>query len=229
MVVRRGDHPLGDPVPDRAERDVVVPAGDATAEAVAPVMRNIVTPPFRLVKYFFMTTSSRTRVLDGALELLRNGGTISLESAARQVGLSKPGVMYHFPTKEALMLALVDRVMDGWDEQMARRLPAPAEQAPARERLRAYLDWCLSGEVDETDLVMLTDPKLRGTLKERWAARLTPWLALPEDLPAECRGRLLAVRLIADGVWFADAADVLALDADERVRVRAVADALLAD
>jgi AcrR family transcriptional regulator len=174
-----------------------------------------------------MSTSSRDRILDGALELLRAGGTVSLESAARHVGLSKPGVMYHFPTKQALMLALVDRVMDGWDAQMARRLSAPAEQASARERLRAYLDWCLSGEVDEADLVMLTDPRLRGTLKERWAARMTPWLELPGDLPAERRGPLLAVRLIADGAWFADATDVLALGPDERARVRAVADALL--
>lgn len=176
-----------------------------------------------------MSNSSYDRILDGALELLRSGGTISLESAARHVGLSKPGVMYHFRTKQALMLALVDRVMDGWEQQMARRLPAPAEQVPARERLRAYLDWCLSGEFDETDLVMLTDPRLRGTLQERWSARVRPWVALPEDLPAEHRGPLVAVRLIADGAWFADASGVLALDPDERARVRAVADALLAD
>ncbi|MFI7481406.1 TetR/AcrR family transcriptional regulator [Kocuria sp. M1R5S2] len=176
-----------------------------------------------------MSTSSRDRILDGALELLRAGGTISLESAARHVGLSKPGVMYHFRTKEALMLALVDRVMDGWEQEMARRLPARAEEVPARERLRAYLDWCLSGEFDEADLVMLTDPRLRGELKERWAARVAPWVALPEDVPAEHRGPLVAVRLIADGAWFADASGVLALDPDERARVRAVADDLLAD
>ncbi|MFF0989184.1 TetR/AcrR family transcriptional regulator [Kocuria nitroreducens] len=175
-----------------------------------------------------MSTSSRDRILDGALELLRAGGTISLESAARHVGLSKPGVMYHFRSKEALMLALVDRVMDGWEDQMTHRLPAPAERVPARERLRAYLDWCLSGEVDEADLVMLTDPRLRGTLKERWIARVTPWVSLPEDLPPEQRGPLLTVRLIADGAWFAGASGILALDPDERARVRAVADALLA-
>lgn len=191
-------------------------------------MGNIVTPANRLVKSFVMSTSSRARILDGSLELLRSGGTVSLESAARCVGLSKPGVMYHFPTKEALMLALVDRILDGWGEQMARRLSAPAEQVPARERLRAYLDWCLSGEVDEADLVMLTDPRLRGTLKERWAARVRPWVALPEDLPPEHRGPLLAVRLIADGAWFADSSGILVLDPGERARVRAVAETLLA-
>lgn len=175
-----------------------------------------------------MNSSSHDRILGGALELLRAGGTVTLESTARRVGLSKPGVMYHFRTKEALMLALVDRVMDGWDVQMARRLPGPPEQVPAEERLRAYLDWCLSGEVDETDLVMLTDQRLRATLKERWVARMTPWVDLPEDLAVERRSRLLAVRLLADGVWFADAAGVFVPGPQERARVRAVADELLA-
>lgn len=175
-----------------------------------------------------MNAPTRDRILDAALELVRSGGTVSLESTARRVGLSKPGVMYHFRTKEALMLALVDRVLDGWDAEMARRLSAPAEQVPAEERIRAYLDWCLSGEVDETDLVMLTDQRLRATLKKHWAERIAPWVDLPEDLPVERRTRLLAVRLLADGVWFADAADVFAPGPEERARVRAVADELLA-
>ena len=54
-------------------------------------------------------------------------------------------------------------------------------------------------------------------------------MTLPEHLSAERRSRLLAVRLIADGVWFADAAGVFAPDSEERARVRAVAGALLED
>lgn len=174
-----------------------------------------------------MSNASRALILDGALETLRAGGTVSLESAARRAGLSKPGVMHHFRTKEALMLALVDRVMDGWEEQMTRRLPGPAQSAPVAHRLRAYLDWCLSGQIDEADLVMLTDPRLREPLKARWAERMRPWIALPEDMAPERRARLLAVRLIADGAWFADATVVLGLAPDERARVRALAEDLL--
>ena len=40
-------------------------------------------------------------------------------------------------------------------------------------------------------------------------------------------GSYLAERLLADGVWFADAAGVFAPDPQERARVRAVADELL--
>ncbi|NUL44311.1 hypothetical protein F7P69_03760 [Cellulosimicrobium funkei] len=52
---------------------------------------------------------------------------------------------------------------------------------------------------------------------------------MPKDLSAERQSRLLTVRLIADGVWFADAAGVFAPDQEERVRIRAVAEALLVE
>ncbi len=69
-------------------------------------------------------TNARHRILDGALELLRaeGGGTITLDATAKQVGLTKPGLMYHFPTKEALMLAVVDHVAERWEALLQQRL-----------------------------------------------------------------------------------------------------------
>ena len=70
---------------------------------------------------------------------------MSLDSVARSVGLTKPGVMYHFPTKEALMLALVDSVLDRWEEALIARLGSSPTEAVASARIGAYLDWSLSG------------------------------------------------------------------------------------
>ena len=133
-----------------------------------------------------MTT--RDAILSGALELLNSGGTVSLESAARHVGLSKPGVMHHFRTKEALMLALVDRVAEGWNLELSRRLGSPVEDAPVALRLRTYLEWCLTGDFDEADLVMLSDPRLRQPLLARWVERMAMWVEVPEDLPPGAAG-----------------------------------------
>ncbi|GAB3996126.1 hypothetical protein GCM10029992_15240 [Glycomyces albus] len=70
--------------------------------------------------------SSRTQILEGALDLLREGEAVSLESAARRANLTKPGVMYHFPTKEALMLALLDWVVDCWERDLNAQLEVPS-------------------------------------------------------------------------------------------------------
>lgn len=173
--------------------------------------------------------STRERALEGALALTRAGRSISLDATAAESGLSKPGLMHHFRTKEALMLALVDRVVDHWERELAARLPVPVEQADVGRRLRAYVDWTLSGHFDESDLVMLCDPRLRRPLLDRWTERMSPWLALPARLPLERRARFHAARMLADGAWFADATSTFPLADDERAHVRSIALDLLED
>src|SRR5699024_9792163 len=53
-----------------------------------------------------MAESARERILTAAKTLAEShdsvqGVTISLESVALQAGITKPGLMYHFPSKEA--------------------------------------------------------------------------------------------------------------------------------
>lgn len=165
--------------------------------------------------------------MESALDVLRNGGTVSLESAARAAGLTKPGLMYHFPTKEALIAAMIDHLIDGHERQLVALLPGSKDEPTTAERLVAYLDWSLNSDHDAADLVMLSDPKLRERMIVRWAERLRVWIEVPRELPPERRARLHAIRFVADGCWFADATDILPLAADERPAVLAAALELL--
>jgi AcrR family transcriptional regulator len=171
--------------------------------------------------------SSKEQILDGALAMLNTGATVSLESAARQAGLTKPGVMYHFPTKEALMVALLDRVVDGWERDLAARVPKRVEEASPAERMRAYLDWALDCAVEPSDLVVFADPRLREQLTKRWIERMRPWLEIPADLPPDEQARLTAVRLIAEGTWFAEAMCAFPPEGESRDRLRRIATDLL--
>jgi AcrR family transcriptional regulator len=173
--------------------------------------------------------NSREKILDGALALLREGGTVSLESAAQRAELTKPGLMHHFRTKQALMIALVDHVVDRWERELANRVAGPVADASPRERMLAYLDWSLSGDFDTADLVMLADPRLRAELTARWEQRMAPWIGARADLPAATRARLTAVRLLADGGWLADASNCFPIPDDERDQLRAIAQRLLED
>ncbi|WP_063890833.1 TetR/AcrR family transcriptional regulator [Sciscionella sediminilitoris] len=174
-------------------------------------------------------SETRTEILDGALELLSSDGTVSLDSAAQRAGLTKAGLMHYFPTKQALMLALVDHVVDRWEQRLAGFLSGPPTEATARERVLAYLDWTLSTSFDCADLIMLADPRLRSELTARWRDRLGPWInpAADTTLSAAARARLSAVRMLADGVWLADATEVFPLAAEETGHVRAAALRLL--
>lgn len=162
-------------------------------------------------------------ILSSALALVRAGDAVSLESAAKAAGLTKPGLMYHFRTKEALMIALVDRVADAWFEEMESRLSTPREDASPLDRVAIYLETVLDKDADPADIVMLTDPRLREVLIARWADRIAPWFDGIDNLPIEKRGLLSAVRLMADGVWFGKATGTHVPDNSERSTILASA------
>ena len=172
--------------------------------------------------------SSRDRILDAAMSRVREGRSLSLESVARAAELTKPGLMYHFPTKEALMSALVDHTIDGYERELGARLPHNGAST-VEQRLAAYIDWAFTAEIDQCDLVMFSDPRLRDQLTARWSERLRVWVEVPVDLPPARRARLHAARLMADGSWFADASGVLPLTPAERQQVAALARELLED
>lgn len=167
--------------------------------------------------------SQRTVILDAGLSFLREGGAISLDSVARAAGVTKPGLMYHFATKEALMSALVEHRLDDCERELAGLVPEPAGRTSVKERLAAYVRWAVDYEHDAADLLMLTDPRLRERMTKRWSERLRPWLEIPASVPEVDRARLTAVRLVADGCWFADVTGILPVPARDRAALLAAA------
>ncbi len=172
--------------------------------------------------------SARAGVLASTLALARTGASVSLVSAARAEGITKAGLMYHFPTKEALMTAVVDHLLDGYERDLAARLTTTNSNVPTiSERLAAYVDWACDGPFDYGDLVMLTDPRLREPLTERWNSRMGAWVDVPETLPADQRARLHGVRLLADGIWLNTAGNGIALSDEDTDAIRALAHHLI--
>ncbi len=170
----------------------------------------------RVLRKSFMTEqrrSSRSKILEGALDLIRNNQSVSLDSAAAAAGLTKPGLMYYYPSKAALMRAIVDHLLDFYEGRVAKTVPSPDEASP-EERLIAYARWMMDGS-DRADLVVFSDPRLTEELAARWSARMRPWVEVPADLPAERRARLLTLRAAAEGVWFANASGIHPYNAEE--------------
>ncbi|WP_114948026.1 TetR/AcrR family transcriptional regulator [Microvirga calopogonii] len=58
--------------------------------------------------------SSREKILDAAAELVSEigSGRLTLEAVAERAGLSKGGLLYNFPTKDALLQAMIQRLVD---------------------------------------------------------------------------------------------------------------------
>ena len=94
-------------------------------------------------------TDARTRILDAAEAMVRARGVsgLTLDAAAREAGVSKGGLLYHFASKEALLSAMLKRlagfVAEDFVLAMERLPPGPGRAA------RAMLAWGL--EVSEAE------------------------------------------------------------------------------
>jgi AcrR family transcriptional regulator len=81
--------------------------------------------------------SSRERILDAAAELVTEVGSghLTLDAVAERAGLSKGGLLYNFPSKDALLQGMLERLIA---EVTARRASLRASRKDARN-LEAWL------------------------------------------------------------------------------------------
>jgi AcrR family transcriptional regulator len=88
-------------------------------------------------------SSSRERILDAAAELVRELGAarLTLDAVAERAELSKGGLLYNFPTKEALLQGMLERIIE-----VARVEKENASREFAGQRnveARAYIETAL--------------------------------------------------------------------------------------
>lgn len=159
-----------------------------------------------------MSTDTSTRILRAARELAEEnvdvqGVTISLESVAQRVGLTKPGLMYHFPTKEALMIGLVGHAAARWAELLREHTGSGPEELSPFTRYRAYVSVATSAEVSRADYWTFSEALYHPTLTQAWHRHLGPWFDA-DTLPTSLRTLLTAARFCGDGAWMSEATGV---------------------
>jgi AcrR family transcriptional regulator len=110
--------------------------------------------------------SFKEAMLDAAEEIVVESGAahLTLDAVAERSGVSKGGLMYHFPTKDALLTAMMQRMMDVLDEY--------------RQKARATL----SGEDKENHLLVeiLSGQLMSGKFTRLSAALLAVGANRPE-------------------------------------------------
>ncbi len=158
-----------------------------------------------------------------AQDLMKNGDTVSLDSVARKIGLTKAGLAHHFPTKKALMINLVDDVAERWKEMLEKASTEPTPEG----RMMTYLNYALSDEIDSSDFAFMADYKLKDDLYARWAELIDNWFNFNNIVDVDRKNALLIVRLIADGAWFDRGLGMLTTSEDERKSILSISERIL--
>lgn len=164
----------------------------------------------------------RDKLLDAAAELILSRGaqSLTLDAVAAEAGVSKGGLLYHFPSKKALVAGMMDRLVGEFD----RALDEAGDQPGAV--LRAYLDATVGpdpaacGEAGDRVTAaalaaMLVDPDGLAPLRERYRE----WQRRVVDGPID-QDLATLVRLTVDGWWIARLLDLAPPADDSHHRIR---------
>lgn len=144
----------------------------------------------------------RAQLLDCTIALAKQKGfgAVTTEAVARAAGVTKGGLFHHFPNKQALIDAALDRLNEEFLRMIEREMES--DPIPYGRFTRAYLRlsfYCGREDPGWTMvwLSIMTDPAMRIL----WADKLQQaLLRLHRQDSAE---DLAIARLAADGIWMA--------------------------
>ena len=80
-----------------------------------------------------MRTSKKSQLIQAALEIIdkKSLDALTYESLAKASGMSKSGLLYHFPSRTALLLALNEHLASSWRASLLEAAGAPPEELSA--------------------------------------------------------------------------------------------------
>ena len=147
--------------------------------------------------------TTRQSIIEAARRIVQRDGVarLTIEAVAREAGYSKGGVLYHFPTKDALIEGMITSFLEAFERDLSSAL---AQEEGPGSWLRAYIRSCQSEEIEVETIngliaAIATNPHLLEPMRQHYRT----WQACVESdgLPLALATTL---RLAMDGLWFAD-------------------------
>lgn len=168
-------------------------------------------------------TDTKRQIVEAAGRVVLDQGVagLTLEAVAREAGLSKGGLLYHYGSKEALLGAMVERLIGVTEDRIATSREA---DTGAGSWTRGYLRACAVDDPPKGDaegrlgVAVLAAGAIDPGLLERLRQRQDTWrerLCGDGIDPATAQ----VVRLAADGLWMNDVFGLPVLDSEERAAV----------
>lgn len=121
------------------------------------------------------SNSKRSLILAAASTVVRNSGIekLTLEAVAAEAGVSKGGLLHHFPNKDALIQSMVSGITSGFSADVQKR--AAQDTREQGKWSRAYLQSTVEADQDGQDMnvalnaALFTNGVLLDELREQYS------------------------------------------------------------
>lgn len=121
--------------------------------------------------------SNRESILEAAEAVVSSvgGAHLSLEAVAERAGISKGGLLYHFPNKESLLVAMVERCSRRFkamrDESMPEGQAEPWQRVHAEMEVLTKLEYQDDRVASAMLAAMANQPELMAPIRNDMLAR----------------------------------------------------------
>lgn len=153
-------------------------------------------------------TSRKEEILASAASVVmdRGGAALTLDAVVAASGLSKGGVLYHFHSKEDLILGLLEKEIEAFEAALAHELTTDPRPKAAGAFARAYVKATLGAKGGPPAILgglvaaIADDASILEPYREKTKAWRSKMAADGLD-----RGLAEAVRLAVDGYYYSAA------------------------
>lgn len=149
------------------------------------------------------------------LSLEKGPASVTLDAVSQAAGVSKGGLLHHFPNKMSLLDGLFDDLTEKLDRAIAERMQDDPD--PKGRYTRAYASVCFlpEGMADGEEWKVLTVALIsEPSLRERWRQWVERHLA--ENAATDGALDAALVRYAVDGLWLADLFGSPSMDGEMR-------------
>ena len=159
---------------------------------------------------------TKLNLLKAAAQVVRDGGVaqLTLEAVAAQAQVSKGGLLYHYPSKQDLLMAMVTHLIELFEVAIAAKIEASGgEMSWLEAYVRLSFDPEHSQVVESAGILaaIASDPELLKPLRRQYQA----WQSACEASGLDS-SLATVVRLAADGLWFTELFEVSPLTEERR-------------
>jgi AcrR family transcriptional regulator len=163
-------------------------------------------------------TATRTALIEASVAVLKEHGItgFTLDRVAAIAGVSKGGLLYHYPNKEALLQATVARFAAGFTETL-EAVRASDEDVVAAYVEASFVSLQWSAETQAVMSISAVDDALVDPMRAAYAA----WQQALANDPRVPWETAMLLRMAVDGMWFAQTMRMAPLSEPELTRFQA--------
>lgn len=165
-------------------------------------------------------TNRKVEILHAASKIVSERGifNLTLEATALEAGISKGGLLYHFPSKEALVKGMVEHLAENYREKIATKADECHEEKG--KWIKSYVDVTFNNPYQNKDMHagLLAAKAVNQELLKPIQDLYTKW---QEEIENDGIDPIKAtiIRLATDGIWMSELFDIYQLGEEKKKKI----------